>query len=178
MHDQVVIRHSIWGSILLLSMCTLFVAGSIIALQDYANISSRAFGIVGIILFGGGGLLHIITMRNPIVTISNMGITVFYTKQGTFVSWENVDRIEVIRQAAGTRYASEKKYIGIFTLDKEESTGVGKVLEKFALVTINQKEMPTLLIDLSFSFVKIKKVMEIMQEFHDKYKNLSLPTQL
>jgi len=159
---------------MLLALCgSALVVGHMFILQHEDNdIFLRFIAIAGIIFFGGGGLLCIIVLAwKPIVVISSEGITVPYGWGKNFVPWENVEKFEVVEQVvnAGRGGFVRQKYIGIFVFDKEGIVGVGKVSQAIAQKITGLVNVPALSINLSFSFVKIEKVMGILQEFYDNY---------
>ena len=174
MQEQVVIKRPLLGNILFVFICAAFVVGSLFIIQILnENVFIRLIAIISIIFFGGGGLLYILTMAwKPIVIISNDGITVPFGWGKNFVSWENVDRFEVVEQVVnvGAAIKAKQKYIGVFVFDKKGIAGTGKISQTISQVVTNWEEVPAVLINLSLSFVKIEKVMGVLQEFHDKHK--------
>ena len=166
MRNQVVIRRSFWGNILLLLLCSAFVFAGIFIRQG-GDAFYRFWGLLSIIFFGGGGLFYIIFAAwRPVAVISNEGIDVPLWRGSNFVRWRDVEKIEVVVQYA----AGKHKYIGIFAPSATGIVGSGKTSQKITQGVTGWKEVPTLLINLSFTFVKIEKVMGILQEFHDRYK--------
>ena len=146
MRSQVAIRRPFWGNVLLVLVCSAFVFISIIR-QDGSNFH-RFMGIVGIIVFGFGGLyLIILGIRKPIAIISSEGVKSPFLRGNNFLPWEDVERFDVVTQRAGL---ARHKYIGIFSH--------------------SSKDVPALLINLSFSFVNADTVIGIMQMYHKEYK--------
>jgi len=172
MQKQVVIRRSVVGNLLLILGCSAFVAGSVFILQN-ESMFMRLAAIAGIVFFGGGGLLYIIVMAwKPIVIISSEGITVPFGWGKNVIPWKNVDKIEVIEQTVNTGRGGlvRQKYIGISVFEKDGIVGAGETSQAVAQEITNWKEVPAVLINLSFSFAKIEEVMKTLQEFHDEYR--------
>ena len=166
MRDEVVVRRSFWGNALLILGCSAFVLLSTVFVHQDVNAFARFLGIV---LFGGGGLFWVIfVMWSPIVIISSEGIKIPSVMRGrNFVPWKDVEKFEVVVQDIGV---TKQKYIGIFASNTEGIVGTGKTSKKVSQALTGWKEVPAMLINLSFSFVKTETVMEVLQEFHDRYK--------
>jgi len=175
MQNEVVIKRHILGTLLLILGCLAFVVACVFILRSESeNEVLRFFAIVGIVFFGGGGLVYAVVMSwKPIVVISRDGITIPFGWGKNFISWENVDRIEVIEQTvdAGRGGVVRQKYIGVSVFDRGGIVGAGETSKAVAQEITNWKEVPAVLINLSFSFAKIEDVMKTLQDFHDEYKN-------
>ena len=172
MRNEVVIRRPLWGKLLFILMCAMLVFFSILRLQD----GDKVIGLGGIALFGGGGLIAVIfVIWKPIVVMSNEGITIPYRWKENFVSWRNIKKFEVLEQRIGMM---KQSYIGIFVFDTEEFAVAGKFSKTITQKITNWREVPDFLIQCNFSFIKIEKVMGILQEFYDAYKGIrSRPTE-
>jgi len=172
MKRQIVIRRPFWGNMLFVLGCAVFVVAGLL-MQQGEDSFYRLIGVASIVFFGGGGLCYLAFLAwKPIVVVSSDGIIVPYGWSKSFVLWENINRFEVMEQVihAGRGGRVRQKYIGIFVFNKEEIVGTGKVSQSITQGITDWKEVPAMLIVLSFSFVKIEKVMKILQEFHDNYK--------
>ena len=172
MKKQLVIRRPFWGNMLFILSCTVAVLVGLF-MQQSEDSFYRLVGVVSVVFFGGGGLCYLVLLAwKPIVVISSEGVTVPYGWGKNFVLWENIDRFEVVEQVihAGSGGRVRQKYIGIFVFNKAGIVGAGTVSQTITQEITSWKEVPAVLINLSLSFVKIEKVMEILQEFHDKYK--------
>ena len=173
MQKQVVIRRPFWGNMLFVLSGAVFVVAGLL-MQQSENSLIRLVGVMSVVFFGGGGICYLMFMVwKPIVVISSEGIAVPYGWGKNFVLWGNIDRFEVVEQEIHTIHGvrTMQKYIGFFVFNKEGIVGAGKVSQTISQGITGWKEVPAVLINLSFSFVKIESVMEILQEFHDKYKN-------
>ena len=167
MRDEVVIKRSFGGNVLLFLLCSAFVLVGIFILHHTGSAFERFWGVVCIIFFGGGWLFYVIfAARRPVAVISNEGIKIPLWRGNNFVQWKDVEKIEVVVQYV----AGKHKYIGIFAPGATGIIGTGRVAQKVTQGVTGWKEVPTLLINLSFTFVKIEKVMATLQEFHDRYK--------
>jgi hypothetical protein len=173
---QVVIKRSFWGNVLFTLGCAAFTAVGIFILLSDEDVLFRAIAIVCIVLSSGGGLLYLLLMaRKPIVVISDKGISVPHGWGEDFVAWENVRKIEVMEQTTRTQgITNREKLIGIFV--NKEAGDVGGAGQMIAQQVTGWDEIPALQITLSLSFVKIEKVMGILQEFYNEHKQQS-PTQ-
>lgn len=171
-HKEVIIKRHLLGNILLIIVCAIFTVGGIL-MQQYEEATIRIAGIICIIFFGGGGLLYVVFMAGkPIAVVSGKGIMASYGWGEGFVAWENVDRFEVLEQTVKIKGHKQKiKYIGIFVNDMKGTAGAGEISQAISQKVTGWNESPTLIINLSFSFVKIEKVMGILQEFYDEYRN-------
>ena len=166
MQKQAVIRRSFWGNVLFTLGCAAFVVAGVFLLQSE---DSQLIGVICIVFFGGGGLCYLILLSwKPIVIASRDGITIPHGWKKTFVLWKNIDRFEVVEQEIHTGRGGivRQKYIGVFVFSKEGIVGAGKAWG----VRGANGEVPAVLINLSFSFVKIEKAMKFLKEFHDNYK--------
>lgn len=170
-HKEIVVRRPLFANVLLIVACAIFVVGGVL-IQQNEDASIRIAGIISIIFFGGGGLLYIVFMAGkPIAVISGKGITVPYGWGENFVTWENVDKFEVVEQTVKSKGHTQKiKYIGIFVNDTQGIAGAGEISQAISQKVTGWNEVPALTINLSFSFIKIEKVMGILQEFYDEYK--------
>jgi len=169
--NKVVIRHSLLGNILLAICCAVFVAMGIFLLQ--LDTLERIIGIAAIVFFGGGGVAYFLLMSwKPVAIISNTGITVPYGWGRNFVPWENVVKFEIVVQNIGV---SKQKYIGIFVADTTGIVGAGKFSQSLTKDITGWAEAPAMLINPSFTFLKIEKIMQILQTFYDEYKKAALP---
>ena len=179
---KVVIRRTLLGNLLIILICFAFVAACLFMMQlDEAFYT--VIGIIGIVFFGGGGLLFVIVMmRKPIAIISNEGITVPHGWGENIVTWENVVKIEVVQQrienAVATTVAPAKtkttqKYIGIFVFDEQEIAGTGEKSKAITKKLTAWEEVPSLIINLNFSFLNVEYIAGVLQEFHNKYKSAS-----
>jgi len=165
--NQVVIRHSLLGNILLAIGCVAFVVMGIFMLQ--LNTFERIVGIAAIAFFGGGGVAYFISMSwRPVAIISDAGITVPYGWGKNFTPWENIVKFEVVVQNAG---GAKQSYIGIFVSDATGIVGAGKLSQLVTKEITGWAEAPAMLINPSFTFIKIEKIMQILQTFYDEYKN-------
>jgi len=173
MQKQVVIRRPLWGIMLFVLGCAVFVVAGLLMRQSEDSFN-RLIGMTSIVFFGGGGVCCLTFVAwKPIVAISGEGVTVPYGWGKNFVLWENIDRFEVVEQEvhAESGRPTRQKYIGIFVFNSEGIVGAGRVSQTVSQGITGWKEVPAVVIALSFSFAKIENVMEILQEFHEKYKN-------
>ena len=159
MQNQVVIKRPLLGNILFTVIWIIFIVAGVLVLQV-----GTIVGIVFIMFFGVVGFLFLVFLWKPIAIVSDKGITVPYRWRGNFVSWEIVSRFEVVEQSiAGGRALGvgggthKQRYIGIFVTDTTGIAGTGKT--------------HCLLINSDFSFIKIEKIMEILQKFYDEHKS-------
>ena len=172
MQKQVVIRRPFCGSMLFILGCAVFVVTGLF-MQQGEDSFYRLIGVVSIVFFGGGGLCYLTFLAwKPIVIVSSEGITAPYGWGKSFVLWENIDRFEVVEQVIHAERGGRvrQKYIGIFVFNKGAAVGAGKVSQTIMQAKTDWRDVPAVLINLSFSFIKIEKLIEVLQEFHDKYK--------
>ncbi|MCL2605829.1 MAG: hypothetical protein FWD93_00920 [Coriobacteriia bacterium] len=167
--QKIEIRRPLLGNILLILACSAFVAICVLILRlELGDAFERFIAIVGIIFFGGGGLFFVIAkMRKPIVIVSSKGITVSYGWGENFVRWKDVERFEIVTQSVrGTKH----KHVAIFAPKAKGIVGAGAISQTATEVVTGWEEAPTLLIGLSFSFIKPEVIVGTLQEFHDRYK--------
>lgn len=168
MNDKkVVIKRSLLGNVLMLLVCAAF---AVIGFWLIKSEEHFWLGIFSIVFFGGGGLLFsILMMRKPIAVLSHEGITVPYGWGENFVAWENVDRFEIMEQRIRSRNTNQTvKCIGIFVHDSEGIVGAGSLSKTLSKEVTGLDKVPDMTITLAFSFIKIEKVMKILQEHYDK----------
>jgi len=167
---NVVIRRSLPTNILVIIACIAFTAMFILMLHIETDISYQMIAIVGIIFFGGGGILYLAFMSwKPIVVISNEGIIVPYGWGKNEVSWRNVRRFQIVEQRIG---GSAQKYIGIFVFDRNGIMGAGKASRAIIKGVTRWQDPPDLLIAPAFSSkAQTKKIINALQEYHNAYKN-------
>ena len=129
--------------------------------------------IIVTFLFGVGGFLYVVLLAwKPLVVISSKGITVPYRRREIFIPWENVGRFEMLEQTVSTsRGQATVRYIGIFAIDNEGIPGAGEISQAITKQVTGWEEAPTVLINPAFTFVKIDKIMETLNEFFHEYKN-------
>ena len=166
--EKVVIRRPVWGNLLLVLGCAAFVAAGFYLMQT-GDFSYRIIGIVSIVFFGGGGLFYMICSSwRPIVVISDEGITVPYGWGKNTVLWHNVKKFEIVTQNLGA--GGKQQYIGIYAFDSEGIVGTGKKSRALTQKITGWETVPDMSISLGLSFVKIEKVMEMLQEYHERYQ--------
>jgi chorismate mutase len=170
---QVVIRRPLLGNILFAMICAAFVAGSIFLLNDDGgDPATRIVAIVAIIFFGIGGLAYLVFMaRKPIVIVTDKGITVPHGRGKTFVPWENIQKFEVLElHVKGTT----NKCIGVFVRDAQDMVVAGNLSKLISKSVTGWSEVPELLINPSFTFIKIEKIMDILQSFLQAHNNQTM----
>jgi len=169
MQKQVVIRRSLWGNILFILICSAFVVYGVIWWQN-EHILWKILSALTISLFGVGGLCYFIFVAwKPIVVISNEGITIPIAWFHTFIPWGNIDRFEQVEQKGIDILVKE---INIFVFDKKGICDKKGTTLKHTEDYKKEGKVPVMLTSLifSFSFIKTKKAMELLQEFHGNYK--------
>jgi len=179
MQERIVIRRSIFGHILLFLGCAAFAVGGVFMLLREDNIILRITGIVLIALFGTGGLLCMLPVTwVPILIISPEGITIPFGRKKDLISWESIEKFEIIEQVimGGTLWRQKQEYIGIFVSDNTGLMGAGKRAQAIAGTLLNRQELPGAMIHLNFSFLDIKDVLGTLQEAHAAYKGICGPS--
>jgi len=156
---------------LLLLGCAAFVAAGVWFLRD-DDMMTRFIGVLGIAVFGGRGLHHIvIKMRHPLVIIAPEGVTVPWAGGKEFIPWENIEKFEIVEHTTrlGPAGTHKQKYIGVFVFDKTGVRGAGKRSQAISRVVLNMRNPPAALIHLGLSSFEIEEVLGILQEHHDAY---------
>ena len=160
MQERIVIRRPILGHMVVLLGCAAFVAVGVLVLRDDIFV-----GVLGIALFGGGGLYYaVIQMWRPLVIIAPEGVTV--PRVGV-IPWENIEKFEIVEQRSTV--AHKEKYIGVFVFDKTGVRGTGKRSQAMSRVLLNMRNPPAAGIHLGLSSFEIEEVLGILQEHHDAY---------
>jgi len=178
---NIVIKRTLLGNLSFVLLCLVFVAGGLFIMQQDET-ATTIIGIIAIVFFGGGGLMYVILMiRKPIAIISDKGITVPHGWGENLAAWENIVKIEVMEQviestvvttSVATNTRTKQKYIGIFVFDRREIKGAGTKSQAITKMVTGWESVPALLINLNFSFLNVEYIAGVLQELHDKYKNV------
>ena len=163
MNQEFVIRKSFWGNLLFALVCVVFAIIGYFMIQSGKEVF---WGYIVLIFFGGGGVLYMALMSwKPIVIICKEGVAVPHGFGKQFMTWENLDRIEMIEQNAG---GAKQKYIALYPKDDADEH---KISHAITQNLTGWKEVPSLLINNSFTFVKYEKILKALNESWEKRKN-------
>jgi len=122
---------------------------------------------IGIIFFGGSGIFAVTQIQKPVVVISDEGITAPFLWHENFVSWEDVERFEVVTQTVRTTRVS---YVGVFAPNARGIVGADGAWKYITKASTGWAEVPTLIVNTSFTCICPDEVVGILQEFHNEHK--------
>lgn len=91
-----VFRQPLWKRFLLLLASVAFVACGLLLIDD----GSLFWGIVSIILFGGGGIVVLFSPRNVLI-VTREGVELVYAlrqKDRKFFPWNQIEKIDIVTQ--------------------------------------------------------------------------------
>jgi hypothetical protein len=154
---EIVIRTSVWKSILFLAGCLLFVIGGIFIISSGKGSKSTLVGILGIVFFGFGFfvLLRQGLDRRPRIIIDEKGVTDRTLGVGR-IDWEDIDAVQLTSVFSNNfvvlQLNNNEKYLKNLSNTSRKLTKVNKDLG-FGALNLN----------LSSLDMKPKKIYEIIR---------------
>ncbi|MCL2198312.1 MAG: hypothetical protein FWB80_05270 [Defluviitaleaceae bacterium] len=170
MIKKTIIRRSPISTVLLAVMIMGFAAFSIgctYALIHVTEGIGETIFTIALMLFGAGMVYYLLPdIWRPIVIISNEGITIpyGYGNKVDFIPWYNVRKLEILdKWIVG---ATNNRYIAVFAHKPEDVKFATKNSKNVAIGLFgNRPDVPALVISTSLTFVKTKKIMDVLQTY-------------